>query len=99
MSRITEIFKKVSKTLNSSPDKTYPKLSPTEVELHSFKERDRLDNVKQQLIAMRKKHSMLSNKGDINIEKKQPSLFAHNTLLNPIPKKQENILDQKNLFW
>ena len=99
MSRITEIFRKVSKTLNSSPNKTYPKLTPNEVELNSFKERDRLDDVKQQLISMRKKNSMLSPYGDINIEKKQPSLFHGNTLVNPIPKKQENILDQKNVFW
>ncbi len=99
MSRITEIFHKVAKTLNSSPGKTYPKFTPNEVELQSFKERDRLDDVKQQLIKMRTKHSMLSNKGDIDIEKKQPSLFHGNTLVNPIPRKQDNILDAKNVFF
>ena len=100
MSRITEIFKKVGKTLNSSPNKVYTKLTPNEVELNSFRERDRLDDVKQQLIVMRKKHSMLSNKGDINIFKKQPSLLTGNTLLKDTSAlKRENILDAKNVFW
>lgn len=99
MSRITEIFKKVSKTLNSSPDKTYPKITPNEMELRSFKERERLDNVKQQLIKYRSKNAMLNDKGDINIEKKQPSLLAHNSLLNNTTAKKENILDAKNMFW
>jgi len=106
MSRITEIFRKVNKTLNSSPTKIYPKLTGNEVELNSFKEQERLDDVKQQLIKMRTKHSMLSQKGDINIEKKQPSLLTGNTLLkeqNNILKdniiRKENILDAKNVFW
>ena len=107
MSRISEIFGKVAKTLKSSPDKVYPKLTPNEVELNSFKERDRLDDVKQQLIKMRTKHSMLSQKGDINIEKKQPSLLTGNTLLkkqnhilkDTSPTRRETILDAKNVFW
>ena len=99
MSRITEIFGKIAKTLNSSQGKTYPKKSPNEVELNSYIEQERLDNVKQQLIAMRKKHSMLSPYGDINIEKKQPSLLAHNSILKDTSSRKENILDAKNMFW
>ena len=102
MSRISEIFRKVSKTLNSSPERLHPKFTPNEVELNSFKERDRLDDVKQQLIEMRKKHSMLNPNGDINIHKKQPSLLTGNTLIkdsSPSSIGHKNLLDEKNVFW
>ena len=106
MSRISEIFRKVGKTLNSSPEKLHPKITPNEIELNSFKERERLDNVKQQLLKMRKKHSMLNPNGDINIEKKQPSLLTGNSLLKKqdyilkdTSARKENILDAKNVFW
>lgn len=100
MSKISEIFRKVSKTLNGSPDKLYPKITANEVELNSFKERERLDKVKQELLEYRKKNAMLGNGGDINIHKKQPSLLSHNSLLkDEHATKKENILDAKNVFW
>ena len=99
MSRISEIFRKVSKTLNSSPNKTYPKITANEVELNSFKERERLDNIKQELIKYRSKNAMLNDKGDINIHKKQPSLLVGNTLIKDTQTRKENLLDAKNAFW
>jgi len=100
MSRISEIFRKVSKTLNGSPGKSYQKLTPNEIELSSFKERERLDRVKQELLKYRTKNAMLSNKGDINIEKKQPSLLSNNSILKDTSaSRKENLLDAKNMFW
>lgn len=43
---------------------------------------------------------MLSNKGDINIEKKQPSLLSNNSILKDTSaSRKENLLDAKNMFW
>lgn len=70
MSRIGEIFGKLFRNRDSSMSPSYHKMSPDEVELRAFQERDRLDNVRVQLEKMRKKHSMLNNSGGINIYKK-----------------------------
>ena len=96
MSGISEIFRKLGWTLNSSPEKPGQKLTPNEVELMAFQERDRLDDIKQQLLKMRLKHSMLNTGGDIDIFKKQPSLLKGNTLLKHNP---EPIMKNKNVFF
>jgi hypothetical protein len=81
MGKIGEIFRKLNNTLNSSTNVSYPKLTPNEVELNSYKEQERLDKVKQDLLKYREKNAMLNDKGDINVFKKQPSLLVKNNII------------------
>jgi hypothetical protein len=101
MSRIGLIFKKLTRTLNNSKAPTYPKLTPNEVELNAFKERERLDKVKQGLLKYRSKNSMLNQQHqDINIFKKQPQIITKdNSLLKNHKSTAKKILDAENLFW
>lgn len=89
---IREILKKLGKSLIKKDRDGYHKgVTPNEVELNSFKERERLDRVKKELEYYRKKNAMLNQKDqDINIFKKQPSILKGSTL---IKKKQ------KGGFW
>ena len=98
MNGIGDIFKRLGKTLVSARENSSNQpskgLTAHEVELNSFRERNRLDQVKLDLEVERKKHSMLRSDGDINVFKKQRSLLKGNTLL----KKQRSLLKENTLL-
>ena len=108
MAEIMQMIKRAKKILNNDNPKTFKKLTSDEVELMSFQERERLDQVKRDLLKERKKFAMLKDFnpdkhfGDkaISILQQKPTLnakstFNHKTnLLNGSNKKVNNILDE-----
>ena len=94
MSRIGEILGKLVRNREGSTN-NYPKITPDEMELRSFKERERLDNVRVELAKYRKKNSMFNNAGGIDIYKKSPSILKGDSLI----RKQKKILNSGGMFW
>lgn len=108
MAEIMGMLKRVKKVFNNDNPKRFEKLTADEVELRSFEERERLDNVKRRLLKFRKQNAMLKDFnpdkhfGDkaISILQQKPTLnakstFNHKTnLLNGSNKKVNNILEE-----
>ena len=109
MVKVKEIIKKLFSPGRNQPQ--HPKITPDEMELMSFKERERLDNVKKELYKHRQRNAMLK---DLNWEKKlgmksksiinTPFVLRSNqkikqpSILKSNHEKQHNILNSKRLF-
>jgi len=83
-----EIFQKL---MNRTTQPRYPKISPNEVELMAFKERERKDNIKKELTKYREKesHELIFGR----------ALGTHkDTILSQRPMPSHNVFNKKSKY-
>lgn len=89
---LIDLIRKANKTREEKIDVESEKLTPTEREVMSFRERERQDNLKKELAEFRKKNSMLrDDQGMHQSLLAQPASLFHNS-------KKHNILNNSNAF-
>lgn len=88
MSKINEIFKKVSKAMSSDNYEQKPKVTPNETELASYKKKEYDANVKQELRHYRKKYNYFKPDDSEKI------VTGGSTIISQRP----NLIKSKNIF-
>ena len=88
MSKITEIFKKVSKAMGSGSYEPKEKITANEAELMSYKRKEYLHNVKQELRHYRKKYNYFQPDDSEPLIQKGSSIMA----------QKPNLVGSNNVF-
>ena len=99
MAKIKEILGKLFSQKTSEPGTLPQKLTPEEMELSIFKERERLDNVKKELFQFRRKNAMLKQE---SLEKKygepKRSIISNENIFKEEKREGKSLLNSGNLF-